>query len=318
MGKLAKNRVVDAHASNLASGYRAPDLIGLKKIMPIVPVSSEAGKFMVFGADANVIRAGLERALGEDRKRIEMRVGSGSYNTAEVALEAPIYDRELKNVPESRRQDYRDKKTLMVERYHQLGMEFAIATILRNAATYNVNNTTALTGTNQWSNAASTPYANLRTALRVVSAALGIPTTELSVAIAPKPYESLQDHAQTQDRVKYTGKEPDLGFFASALNCKSFDLLSAMYASSFDPKDPLNVTFSNIYDDEVIVYYDVPNPNAGDPLFGGVARVEGYPIVTEYRDEPKSADIVACDENYGIFTLNPRAAFLYRTVSGLP
>jgi hypothetical protein len=318
MGKLAKNRVVDEHASQLASGFRAPDLVAVGKIFPIVDVTTESGKFMTFGADASVIRTGLERALGDDRKRIDMRVGTGSFNTAEVGLEIPLYDRELKNVPESRRQDYRDKKTLIVQRYHLLGMEYGIASIIRAAGSYDVNHTLALAGTSRWSDPASTPYRNLRDWLRIQSFALGVPVSALSVALAPKPWESLQDHAQTLDRVKYTGKEASPEWLAAVLSCKSIDLLNGMYASSFDPKDPSNVTFSNIYDDEVIVYLEIANPSVGDPLWGGVARVDGYPVVTEYRDEPKSADVIASDENYGIFVQDNKRGFLARTVTGLP
>src|ERR1700752_613020 len=106
MTKLATNRVVDDHASQLANGFRSPDLSTVFKIWPIVEVSGESGKFMEFGADASIIRSGLERALGDDRKRVDFRVAIGNYNTTEVSVEVPTYARELKNVPEKLRGKY--------------------------------------------------------------------------------------------------------------------------------------------------------------------------------------------------------------------
>lgn len=317
MGKLAKNRVVDAHASQLAAGFRKPEFTAVNKIYPIVDVSTESGKFMQFAADAFVIQQNLERALGDDRKRIEMRVGSGSYNTAEVSVEVPVYDREIKNVPEQRRQDYRDKKTELAQARQLLLMEYTAAQILKDPAKYDAANTAALTAGNQWKETTSTPYANLRSWLRTISFKLGLPVSELSVAFAPKPWESLQDHAHTQDRIKYTGKEPSQALIAGILGCKAAELLAGMYATSFNPDDPTDVTFANIFDDEVLVYHEVANPSVAEPLWGGIARMEGYPIVTEYRDEPKSADIIACDENWGVFQLSNKRGFLARTVSGL-
>lgn len=317
MGTLAKNRVVDPHASQIASGFRKPEFTAVNKIFPIVDVSSEAGAFMQFGADASLIRANLERALGDDRKRIEMTVASGKYNTAEVSIEIPIYDRVIKNIPEARRDDYRTKKTEIVQSAHLLGMEYTVAQWLKNPANYDAANTVALAGAAQWSNIASTPYVNLRSWLRFMASKLGVPVSQLSVAMAAKPFEALSDHAQTLERLKYTGKEPSETAIASILGCKAVEHLDGQYASAFDPANLADATFTNIYDDEVVVFLEITSPSVVDPLWGGIARVDGYPIVTEYRDEPRSADITAVDENWGMFTLSNKRGYLARTVSGL-
>lgn len=318
MSKLKKTRVVDVHASQLVSGYRAPEFVAVSKILPIVDVSSEAGQFMEFAADASVIRQNLKRALGDDRHRIEMRVGSDKYATNEFSVEVPIYDRELRSVPEERKQDYRDKKAILGEKTQQLLMEYTAAQILKDPAKYHANFTAALAGVNQWKETTSKPIKNLRDALRAVSFSTGIPVASLGIALAPKPWEALQDHAEIRDRVKYTGSDVTTQWLAQALQCGSVDLLAGMYASAFDADDPANVTFTNIFDDEVMVFPVIDKPTVADPLPGCIARHEDYPIVTEYRDEPKSADIIAVDDNWGVhWKSSQRRIYLYRTVSGL-
>lgn len=319
MGELKKLRVVDPHATQLVSGYRSRITPVINKIFPIVDVTSEAGKFMNFGAYAHLLRTGLERALGDNRKRISITVGEGSYNTNEVSIEGAIPDRAIRNTPESRRQNLRDKWAESLQETHLLGMEFAAATIIKDPAKYAGTMTTALTGTNQWKDAASTPIKNLRSWLRLVSKATLIPINELSVGLASNPMESLLDHANVQERVKYTGKEADGAEIAGILRCKEVFELNGMYVDDIDPDDLLNVQGIDIFGDEVVVFHEVADPDASTPLVGGIARVEGYPMVTEYRDESRSSDITAVDDNYGVFLNGAtiRKMFLARDVSGL-
>lgn len=317
MTKLATNRVVDEHSSQLANGFRAPEFIGITKIWPIVEVSGESGKFMEFGADASVIRTGLERALGDDRKRVDIRVASGSYNTTEVAVEVPTYDRELKNVPENMRGKYQEKKDELAQTIHLLGMEYAVAQKLKDPAEYDASMTVALTSTAQWKDAASTPYINLRTWVRTLSKRLLTPTKLLSIALADLPWTAIQDHAQTGTKLQAVGGELTLQRLANWLDVKEIFRLEGQYASTFDPDDPTATDGTYLFNDEVIVFREFEQGTVIDPLWGCVCRVEGHPIVTRYRDEPRSADIVANDENYGILKRSNKRGFMARTVSGL-
>ncbi len=318
MGRLATNRVVDAHATKLVSGFRVPQFVGINKIWPIIDVASEVGKFMQFFADASVIRSGLERALGDARKRMDLRVATSSYNTTEVSAEVPVIDRELKNVPESRRQQYYDKKAEFVQSVHLLGMEYAVATLLKDPAKYDGSMTTALAGTAQWSDTVnSTPYINLRTWVRNLQFRLGIPSNELSIAFSEKSWGALQDHPKSDTKLGAAGGELTLDKVANWLNVKECVLLTGMYASSFNAADPTDVQFTNLFNDEVIVFHEIADPSVVEPLWGGVARLEGSPIVTYYREEPTSSEIIAVDDYYGIFQHSNKRGYLARTVSGL-
>jgi hypothetical protein len=317
MTKLASNRVVDDHASQLANGHRPPELIGITRIWPIVEVSGESGKFMEFGADASVIRTGLERALGDNRERVDMRVSTGTYNTTEVSVEVPTFDRELKNVPEKLQAKYQEKKDELAQTIHLLGMEYAVSVKLRDPAEYDASMTVALTSTAQWKDAASNPFANLRAWLRTLSKKLLVPVKDLSIAMAAKPWEALQDHALTEKKLTAAGGELTLERLANWLGCKEVVLLAGQYASTFNPDDSTDVQGTDFFDDEVIVFREFKEGTVVDPLWGAICRVEGHPIVTRYRDEPKSADIVANDENYGILKRSNKRGFMARTVSGL-
>lgn len=316
MGKLKSNRVVDPHATQLVSGFRAPEFTAVRKIWPIVSVNKETGKFMQFAADASVLRTNMKRALGDDRKRIEMRVGSGSFATAEFSIEVPLYDRELRNVVEGMEGTYRDKKALIGMSSHQLLMEYTIAQLIQDPTKYDVNNTVALAGGDQWKETTSTPFADMRGWVRFMSHRLLCPTSELSIAIGSKPWESLQDHADTQEKVKYTGKEASYAWLASVLDIKEVVPLPGMYVDSVDDANPDDVTGIDIFGDVLIVYREIAQPTAADPLWGAIARL-GEPTVTEYRDEPRSADIIAVDDEWGVCQNSNKRGFLVRTVSGL-
>jgi hypothetical protein len=317
MGKLKSTRVVDPHASKIVSGFRAPEFIGVNKIWPIVPVSSETGKFMEFCADASVLRKNIVRALGDDRKRIEMRVGSGSFVTAEYGIEVPLYDRELRNVVKEREEDYRLKKSILAEKGHQLAMEVTVAGMIQDPANYDVGFTTALAGATQWKQSTSTPYANLRAWLRTIAKSLLCKVSDLSVALGDRPWEALQEHADTKEKTKYVGKDSSPEWLTGVLGCKSTDLLSGYYLESVDPTAPDNVTGLEIWGDSVVVYREVDVSDPSAPLWGAVPRHEDYPVATEYRDEPRSADIYAVDDNWGVLLNSKRRGFCATDVSGL-
>jgi len=319
MGKLASTRVVDPFVSNIMSGYRRPDATAVNHILPIVDVATEAGKFMDFAADASVIRQNLNRALGDSRKRIDIHVGAGAYSTGEVSIEVPTYDREMKNVPVSQHDNYQSKKDFLAQDTQLLLMEYNVSQVLLTTGNYGTNNTVTLAGAQQWQNSTATIIKNLRDWLWTVALMNGVPLAELGIGIAPKPARALIDSAEGRDRVKYVGKEVTLDALRGWLECKEVVLLNGMYASDFNPEDPTAVSFTTMYDDEVIVYIPITNPTAVDPLAGGIARLEGHPIVTRYRDETKSADISANDDNWGVFWKPAnRRIFLAKSVSGLP
>lgn len=319
MGKLASNRVVDAHASKLVSGYRVPQFVGVNKILPIVDVVLEAGKFMEFAADASVIRENMNRAMGDVRKRIEMRVGAGAYSTGEVGIEVPLYDRELRNVPAERQDDYRQKKLFLAQAAQLLLMEYTAMTVLTDATKYAAANTVTLAGVDQWKTATGKAITNLRTWVNTLALATGLEESDLGVALAPKAWMGAIDNAEVRERLKYSSRELTTEILAGLLNVGEVTRLSGKYASAFNPDDPTDVTFAHLYSDEVIVYPIVkgqPTPN--DPLPGAICRVQDYPIVTYYRDEPKSADVTAVDDNWGLmFKASQKRLFLAKACSGL-
>jgi hypothetical protein len=318
MGKLASNRVVDAHASELCGGYRPQKFAAVKHILKTVAVKNEAGSFMEFAADASVLRENLNRALGDARKRINMKVGKSSYAAGEVSLEVETIDRELRNVPDANHDDYARKKDELAFDSQLLLMEYSAAQIMKNTANYNTNNAITLSGSAQWQNSTATPIKNLRDWVWIIALQNGVQPGDLGIGFAPKPKRALVDSADARDRVKYTGKEVTLEALKSWLEVKECVDLTGMYASTFNPDDVNDVTFTTIFDDEVFVYIPVDKPTAADPLAGGIAEV-GQPIVTRYRDEPKSADVVAVDRTWGIFWKpNNRKILVAKAVSGLP
>jgi hypothetical protein len=313
--RVKNNRLVDVHATKLASAHRVPAYGASNRIFPIIGVEGESGRYPKFGVGAIIPdREQFIFTLGEERKRLDVTMSGGRFANDEISLEIPMYETEMRNVPEANRQRFRDGKVETVAGQHQLMMEYAIAKILRDPTKFDVNFTVALAGAQRWSDPTSTPYKALRGYIWAVAAQLGCDVRELGVALAAKPIRALMDHPNTDTKLNPTGKEFSFGWLQTQLEVGEITPLLGQYATSQSADDP---KYKYIFDDEVIVYKPRKDAVYGDALWGAVTRLEGQPIVTEYRDEPRRADVFAQDDNWGIVHNSDKGGFLVRTVTGL-
>jgi hypothetical protein len=316
-GKLERLRYIDEHNTNLVSGYRFPEFVGVSEIAPIVPRTQEAGKFPKFGAEATMIYPEIRRPFMSPRVRINQTMGFGSYATDEVGVEVAIYDREKRAVPEKVRPRYEENKAKLGAQVIQLWMEYSISVILQDPTRYASGNVEVLTGANVWHDKInSDPWADMTRWLTIEKYRVGKEFKDLSIALGPANYLALIQHPLTIERFARGTVANEVGI-ANTLGCKSVRMLTGMYTSDLlDPEDPDSAVFADVWGDVALTYYKIEDAQIGDPLAAAIMRVEGLPVVTEYRDERHTCDIKAVDDNFGFVQVSNRRIVLATNVAG--
>lgn len=309
-------RVVNPHDTALVSGYRAPRLVGIKEIYPIVEVKKEAGQYTEYGPDASVIRQGLETPLGVPRKMIDVTIAKGDYKAVKVGVKVPIYDEEMDEAADP--EQLRESKSLLGEKVIQLGMEYTLSQYLQNASNYDVANVEALTGTDKWDDYTnSDPIGDLVRWLGVMEFVTEADRDELAVGIAPDVLNVLLNHPKLLNRPGAPAGQQNVvtnANLASWIGCKKVEPLRGKYAVTFDRKDPRNTVFARLWSKCVVCYLPIEKPTIETPVPGVIARRLGYPQVEDARDNEIDADIKHVKDKWG---LSPRAdnrLFLGRTL----
>jgi len=303
--KLSQLRQVDEHSTNLLSGYRNDTLVGITRILPIVEVTRESGKFTEYGPSPFMKKAELQKALSDTRLKVDFTTASGTYFTNRVEVEVPIYESELEEIAESDRETFVERKSMLGEDIVQLGMEYEVSSLLSDVAQYAAGYTVTLSGATQWKQSTSTPLTDLRTAVRKIALANGKPYTRVGIAFTPKAWEAISDHAQIQAKIQYGAGPNNPSVVTQDALAKVFgvgrvDILAAQYPVSVDPIDPTATLFDFLWGDVVLVYILFDKPSIADPLPGAVVRKVGYPWVSEYRWDPTDATMKVTRDNYGV------------------
>jgi hypothetical protein len=319
--KLGQLRQVDEHNTNLMSGYRNQNFVGLK-MWPIVTARKESGKFTEFGPSPFVDKEKLKTSLGSKRVRLDFTTATGSYVTNRFEVDVPIYDRELEEIADSDLDSFVEAKTMLGQDVSQLAMEYYVASIAGDPTQYAAGFSQTNAGATQWKQTTSTPLADLRAAVRKVALQVGRPYSDLAIAVSPKGWEALSDHAQIQAKIQYGAGPNNPSVVTQDALAKIFgvghvDILSAQYPVTIDPLDPTATVFAFLWADVCIVYLPIDKPSFASPLWGAIIRKEGYPYVDEYRDNSIDAQIKVARDNWGTTIRANNRAYCISAASGL-
>jgi hypothetical protein len=317
VSKLEKLRYIDEHNTNLVTGYRFPEFVGVSEIAPIIDTTQEAGKFPKFGPEAMMVYPEIRRPFMSPRVRINQSMSYGSYTTDEVGVEVAIYDRERRAVPEKIRPRYEENKVKLGEQVIQLWMEYSTATILQDPSRYAAGCVEAITGANQWRDKInSDPWADMTRWLTILKYNVGKEFKDLSIALGAPAMLALIQHPATIDRFARGTVANEVGI-ANMLGCRSVRMFSGMYVTEMlDAEDPDSAVMTDLWGDVALAYYKVDDPQIGDPVAAAIPRVEGAKVVTEYRDERHTCDIKAVDDNFGFVQVSNRRLVFATGVSG--
>lgn len=282
MPNTAQRRVIDPILSNVVTGYRHPEHVGIE-LFPRVPVVVTAGKIIQFGKDAFRLYSSA-RAPGTATKRVQFGYEAGTYGLTNHALEANVpieHQRDAERVPGI---NLATGAVNGIMRIESLILEKEQADLARNAAKYDANHKVTLAGTDKWSDYGnSDPIGDINTAREAVRSTTGVYPNKIE--IPAKVFDVLCEHPKILDKIRYTQTGVVTEQILAVL--LKVDKVVVGKAIAFDDAD----ASIDIWGTDVILAY-VPNGASSlqEPSFGYTYTMQGSPNVEQpyYERQTKS------------------------------
>lgn len=266
--------VVDPILSTHARGYRNSEFVA-EALFPRVTVPNRSMRSIRFGKESFRM-LNTRRAPGADKKRIQYGYASDPVSLVQDALEGVVpieHQEEAQSIPGI---DLGQGAINMVLDSVDLGLEYDTAQIARTAANYDANHKLALVGTARWTNAASTPQADIDAAKEAIRRSIGrYPNVMLC---GPTAGTALRRHQTVKDQFKYTGRDS----ITTEMLAAFFDLKKVIVGKAvYLPATAADTAMAtDVWGDDVILAYV---PEAGDnfqvPSYGYTYTLAGYPQV---------------------------------------
>lgn len=309
MSRLSNVRIVDPVLTNLALGYTNNEFVG-QYLMPFVWVDKTRNKLPVFGKEAFRIY-NTERALRAMSNRINPDgIGSIDLVTDEHDLEYPI------DYLESSEAAYNleAQAALTTQQGIELRREKMIADMAQNTANYAASNRVTLSGTSQFTNAASDPLGVVETGKDAIRQKTGKRPNTMVIGASCLP--SLRFHPQLTDKIKYT--EKGIVRLASLRDLFEIDNIyvgEAIYANDAD-------VFTDVWADNIVMAYVPKAPsqqgverNVYEPSYGYTPRRRGMPQVDVRQENGGKIEVVRNTDNFRPYIVGAEAGYLIKDVN---
>jgi hypothetical protein len=267
--------LVDAVLTTHARGYRNPMFV-FDRIAPNADVPSRSSRQLKFDK-SSFRRLNTRRAPGAPMLTVQYGYAADPVSLAQDALQAVVPDEiseEARRVPGV---DIAALSVNMVLDQLDLGHEIDVATMVRNAANYSVNNKLTLTGADKWSDPTSNPGEDIRAAKEAIRAATGATPTRM--VLGPAVYNALAEHPKLIERFKYTSADS----ITTAMMAKLFELDEVVVGKAVYLPDGVADTApaTDIWGNDAVLAH-VPNgSNWMVPAFAYTYRLKGYPTVSQ-------------------------------------
>jgi hypothetical protein len=282
MGQMTNSaaRVIDPILTEVARGYSQLPMVGML-LFPRVPVRQRGGKIITFGKEDFLQYGNLQRAPGQNTKRVQFGYSGASFALNDYSLEGQVpieTDQEAAAVPgiDISARTVRGVQNIIANR-----LEIAQAALATTAANYAASNKTTLSGTAQWSDytGASHPIVDVEVAKEAIRAQTGQYPDKM--VMGPAVFAKLKAHPDIVDRLKYTQSAIATLNILAAL----FDIPTVLVGRGLMATDA--GVFSDTWGKDVVLAYTPTADLAsqGEPSYGYTYELEGYPSVEEpYQD----------------------------------
>lgn len=288
-GRLATLRVVDPVLTNIALGYKNGEMIG-DKLFPSVSVARSGVKVPTFGKESFTIEK-TKRALRARRARIDVSTGELEVSLDEHSLEGAVDSNEVEEswfeLAKSEQQVVQDKLAL--------GREDQQATLATTAGNYAAANKTTLAGNNQWNvdHADSTPVTDIETGADAIRKKIGrYPNT---LVLGPDVWKALRHHATITALLGNS----DLKVVTEEHVKAIFTWLKNVHVGTAVKKS--GATLADVWGKFALLAYVPESPGRGVPAYGYTFVKKGRPRTVKYREESANSDIIAVEEQYGVY-----------------
>lgn len=294
MSRLQNLRVSDPVISNIVLGYAQADSVA-PFIAPVVPVSQRAGKVIKFTKEQFVV-VPTKRSPGEEIKQFTSNYTSENYTVDQHAAAGKITEEEYEEALNSEaRIDLRASAAQRAAQAVMQSWEKEVIDTVTNSSLFETACTSALAGTDKFSDSTSDPDVLVTEAKEAVRAQIGLYPN--SAVISPKVYNALKNHPLYRDRIKYTSS----GSVNLEMLAQWLDLPRGIKVASRVYLDPTTGELKDFMGDNMLLFYNpdggigtgftpVDSANRAVPAFAYTYSLQGYPIATpeRYDDSTRS------------------------------
>lgn len=299
-------RVVDPILSAVARGYRSAKAPIANVLFPIVPVGQRAGRIIVFGTD-DFRLVNTKRAPGANTKRVQYGYGSEPFALVDHRLEGSVpveLQEEAAAVPGI---DLAAGAVRQVQNVMALERENEAAKLARDASKYDAANKETLSGTSQWSNAASDPFTDIMDGKEVIRAKTGEKPNVLT--LGPKVLTALRTHPKVLDRLSTASDRPP----ATLQQLQALFELQQVVEGDAVYHD--GTQFQDVWGKDAILAFTTPASmqEMGAPNYGYTYQLSSRPIVEEgYFDNNTNTWYYPTSDAYQPVFAGPSAGFLFK------
>ena len=241
---------IDAALTKLAIGYQNEEMIA-DLVMPRVKVAKESDKYYVY--DKSNFRTGEDDlwARGTEPHEVQLRISDDSYACVRRALEEFVDNDDVKNA-DAPIDPMRDATFDLVERL-RIKAEKRVATAIRTVA----NNGGTASPADKWDDYAnSDPIGDVKAG--IISVRGRIAKRPNTVIFPWSVYETLKDHPDFTDRIKYT----QIGVVTSKLMASIFEVANVRIAGALENTavEGQPDVLADVWGDDVWIGYVAPKP----------------------------------------------------------
>lgn len=295
-----------------------PNMFVADRCLPQSVVNHPRGSF--YTVDPGMAYAspgyGLLRTSGADFRRITTDVSQSSlYTLKEYGVEAPVDDVDAAFAG-SDALDLRQAATEIAWNAAMIERERDFADLLFSTATFS-GYTAALSGTDRWDNASSSPLTQADSACESIRQNTGVPRSDISLLVGAAVWDSLRKNTALTDFYKnvVAGKTHlDESAVASALGIKEVIVGSAVGNDNLEGAASKDMV--DLWGSFALFYHKVDAPKALTPhgvgaCFTMAGRQPGR--VERFREEPRSEIMLVSWLEDRVVT-NASSGYLYSTV----
>lgn len=320
----------DPILTNFSIGYRSPSFVGLD-ILPQVTVGTPSGRYRVFDR-SNRVRFYSRREPGTVANEVRGgRWSEDTFKTVEHSLQAAVADEEQQELTSqgglanatfggSLQINPAQDAVALVNNSLQLEHELAVATLVRNTATYPVGNTVTLAAADQWDNyagATSNPLTIVRTAINTITSKIGVAPNLMVMGAQGVPW--LEEHPDLTARFTNFALTDDGAFRALTGFEGRLVLVSDDRYNDADIQEATE-TAAYVWGKDVFIGYVTPTLGLGDLSFGKTFA-QTYPDgstkpTDRWREEGRKSDLVRVSWKYDLKVTSSSAGYLVKDAFG--
>lgn len=299
---------IQRNLTSYSQKYTNPAFVG-EALFPSMTVNFEADKYLVYDLSNFNLYETL-RANGSEAAQIQWGFSESNYFAEEYSLRDIVTDRDRANADKPLTIDI-DTLELVTDGV-MLKKEYQAAQLARNTANYVNGNTSALSGTSQWSDYTnSDPLSNIRTMQQDVFTNSRKYTNTIVL-----PYQvaiTLAYHPKILELVKYTNGlllqqlTGDAG--DGLLPKRLFGMDVEVGGAAYNTANPgQQASLGDVWGKDVICAYVEKSPKLKSLSYGKTFRVEKY--VRKWREESRHGDWVEYNDIYDLALTASATGFL--------